>query len=53
VRFATYKQGNPAVDFYALKILKKNAIIRLKQVDHITSEKDILVRGMDIFVIIF
>jgi len=42
VRFATYNKGNPAVDFFALKILKKSAIIRLKQVDHISSEKEIL-----------
>ena len=42
VRFATYKPGNPSKDFYALKILKKSAIIRLKQVDHISSEKEIL-----------
>jgi len=42
VRFATYQSGNPSKDFYALKILKKSAIIRLKQVDHITSEKEIL-----------
>merc|ERR1719262_308196 len=39
VRFVTYK---PTGNFYALKILKKSAIIRLKQVDHITSEKNIL-----------
>ena len=42
VRFCTLSKGNPAVDFYALKILKKSAIIRLKQVDHISSEKEIL-----------
>merc|ERR1711985_165675 len=40
VRFVTYKANG---NFYALKILKKSAIIRLKQVDHITSEKNILV----------
>ena len=32
VRFVTYNKGNAAKDFYALKILKKSAIIRLKQV---------------------
>ena len=42
-RFCTYKEGNPSKDFYALKILKKQAIIRLKQVDHISSEKEILI----------
>merc|ERR1719262_977739 len=39
VKFVTYKQSG---NFYALKILKKAAIIRLKQVDHIVSEKNIL-----------
>eukprot|EP01066_Platyproteum_vivax_P014325 Platyproteum_vivax@DN6421_c0_g1_i1.p1 len=39
VKFAKYK---PTGEHYALKILKKSAIIRLKQVDHITSEKKIL-----------
>lgn len=42
VRYVDYKAGNPEVDIYALKILKKMAIIRLKQVDHINSEKEIL-----------
>merc|ERR1711985_17388 len=40
VRFVTYKANG---NYYALKTLKKSAIIRLKQVDHITSEKNILV----------
>jgi len=39
VKFATYK---PNEKYYALKILKKSAIIRMKQVDHIASEKAIL-----------
>ena len=43
VRFATLAKGSQDKDFYALKILKKSAIIRLKQVDHINSEKEILV----------
>lgn len=39
VRFVNYKQtGN----IYALKTLKKAAIIKMKQVDHIASEKSIL-----------
>jgi len=42
VRFATYTKGSKDVDYYALKILKKSPIIRLKQVDHISSEKEIL-----------
>lgn len=42
VRFVTWTKGNQDVDFYAMKMLKKSAIIRLKQVDHINSEKDIL-----------
>mmetsp|Transcript_17663 Transcript_17663/g.45414 ORF Transcript_17663/g.45414 Transcript_17663/m.45414 type:complete len:323 (+) Transcript_17663:75-1043(+) len=39
VRFVVHKQNK---QHYALKILKKSAIIRLKQVDHIASEKNIL-----------
>jgi len=39
VRFVTYK---PTGKHYALKTLKKAAIIKMKQVDHIMSEKDIL-----------
>mmetsp|Transcript_37014 Transcript_37014/g.80822 ORF Transcript_37014/g.80822 Transcript_37014/m.80822 type:complete len:326 (+) Transcript_37014:56-1033(+) len=39
VRFVTYKQSGK---FYALKTLKKAAIIKMKQVDHIISEKSIL-----------
>lgn len=40
VRFVTYK---PSGKIYALKTLKKAAIIKMKQVDHIVSEKAILV----------
>jgi len=39
VRFVTYK---PTTKYYALKTLKKAAIIKMKQVDHIMSEKAIL-----------
>jgi len=39
VRFVTYKVTEK---FYALKTLKKAAIIKMKQVDHIMSEKAIL-----------
>ena len=39
VRFVTYKANGR---FYALKTLKKQAVIKLKQVDHILSEKAIL-----------
>jgi serine/threonine protein kinase len=39
VKFVTYKASN---QYYALKILKKAAIIKMKQVDHIASEKSIL-----------
>mmetsp|Transcript_97842 Transcript_97842/g.209879 ORF Transcript_97842/g.209879 Transcript_97842/m.209879 type:complete len:328 (-) Transcript_97842:282-1265(-) len=39
VRFVTYKATGK---FYALKTLKKAAIIKMKQVDHIISEKSIL-----------
>lgn len=39
VRFVTQKEtGN----FYALKILKKSAIIKMKQVEHVIQEKNIL-----------
>jgi serine/threonine protein kinase len=40
VRFVTYKATS---NHYALKTLKKAAIIKMKQVDHIISEKTILV----------
>jgi len=39
VRFVTYKATS---NFYALKTLKKASIIKMKQVDHIVSEKSIL-----------
>jgi len=39
VRFCTHKATG---QHYAMKILKKSAIIRLKQVDHMNSEKAIL-----------
>jgi serine/threonine protein kinase len=39
VKFVTYKATGK---FYALKTLKKAAIIKMKQVDHIVSEKAIL-----------
>ncbi|EEQ97156.1 camp-dependent protein kinase catalytic subunit, putative, partial [Perkinsus marinus ATCC 50983] len=41
VRFVTNKATH---NHYALKILKKASIIKLKQVDHIISEKNILKR---------
>lgn len=40
VKFVTHKQTD---NFYALKCLKKAAIIKMKQVDHIVSEKSILI----------
>jgi len=40
VRFVTHKDSG---EFFALKTLKKAAIIKMKQVDHITSEKSILI----------
>lgn len=39
VKFVTYRTTG---QFYALKMLKKAAIIKMKQVDHIASEKSIL-----------
>ena len=41
VRIVTY-EGNGKKDYYALKMLKKSEIIRLKQVEHIKAEKSIL-----------
>jgi len=48
VRFVTYKQSGK---FYALKTLKKAAIIKMKQVDHIMSEKSILVKLKHPFIV--
>eukprot|EP00421_Protoceratium_reticulatum_P017376 CAMPEP_0168380830 /NCGR_PEP_ID=MMETSP0228-20121227/12563_1 /TAXON_ID=133427 /ORGANISM="Protoceratium reticulatum, Strain CCCM 535 (=CCMP 1889)" /LENGTH=327 /DNA_ID=CAMNT_0008393909 /DNA_START=48 /DNA_END=1031 /DNA_ORIENTATION=+ len=48
VRFVTYK---PTGQFYALKTLKKAAIIKMKQVDHIVSEKSILVQLKHPFIV--
>eukprot|EP00413_Alexandrium_margalefii_P047884 CAMPEP_0204584322 /NCGR_PEP_ID=MMETSP0661-20131031/46272_1 /ASSEMBLY_ACC=CAM_ASM_000606 /TAXON_ID=109239 /ORGANISM="Alexandrium margalefi, Strain AMGDE01CS-322" /LENGTH=324 /DNA_ID=CAMNT_0051593759 /DNA_START=33 /DNA_END=1007 /DNA_ORIENTATION=+ len=48
VRFVTYvATGKP----YALKTLKKAAIIKMKQVDHIVSEKAILSRMVHPFIV--
>lgn len=48
VRFVTYKQTGK---FYALKTLKKAAIIKMKQVDHIVSEKAILAQMKHPFIV--
>jgi serine/threonine protein kinase len=43
VRFVTYTgEGPQKGKYYALKTLKKAAIIKMKQVDHIMSEREIL-----------
>ena len=40
---ATLKNGSSALPFhYALKIMKKLEVVRLKQVEHIRNEKEIL-----------
>jgi len=48
VRFVTYK---PNGQHYALKMLKKAAIIKMKQVDHIVSEKNILTQMNHPFIV--
>jgi len=40
VRFVTYKENG---DIYALKMLKKSEVVRLQQVDHMISERSILI----------
>jgi serine/threonine protein kinase len=39
VKFATHKATN---SYWAIKMLKKAEVVRLQQVDHMISEKDIL-----------
>lgn len=48
VRFVTHK---PSGNHYALKTLKKAAIIKMKQVDHIISEKAILSKLQHPFIV--
>jgi len=48
VKFVTYK---PSGCHYALKMLKKASIIKMKQVDHIMSEKAILVQMNHPFIV--
>lgn len=50
VRLVTYSM-NKKIHYFALKMLKKSEIIRLKQVDHIKSEKAILNRIAHPFVV--
>lgn len=50
VRLVKFK-GNPRSIPLALKMLKKSVVLKLKQVDHITSEKAILERVQHPFVI--
>ena len=42
VRLVKHKSDNPEVEPLALKCLKKSEIIRLKQIEHVKSEKKIL-----------
>jgi serine/threonine protein kinase len=48
VRFVTHKATN---NIYALKTLKKASIIKMKQVDHIVSEKSILMQLKHPFIV--
>jgi serine/threonine protein kinase len=48
VRFVFYKQTG---QHYALKMLKKQAIVKMKQVDHVMSEKSILARLCHPFIV--
>ncbi len=50
VRLVTYSM-NKKIQYFALKMLKKSEIIRLKQVEHIKSEKAILNRIAHPFVV--
>jgi protein kinase X len=50
VRLVTYTYNNKP-SYFALKMLKKSAIIRLKQVDHIKAEKNILSRICHPFIV--
>ena len=51
VRLVTYKKENGELVYLALKILKKSEIIRLKQVEHIKQEKNILSRICHPFIV--
>eukprot|EP00931_Biecheleriopsis_adriatica_P011447 TRINITY_DN112538_c0_g1_i1.p1 TRINITY_DN112538_c0_g1~~TRINITY_DN112538_c0_g1_i1.p1 ORF type:complete len:334 (-),score=97.02 TRINITY_DN112538_c0_g1_i1:44-1045(-) len=48
VKFVTHKESGR---YYALKTLKKHAIIKMKQVDHIMSEKQILEKMSHPFIV--
>lgn len=36
------KQREPSTSYYAIKVLKKAEIVRLKQIEHINSERQVL-----------
>lgn len=42
VRLVRHRDDGPKVDPLALKCLKKSAIIKLKQIEHVKSEKKVL-----------
>ena len=44
VRLVKHRDAPPEANPLALKCLKKNEIIRLKQIEHVKSEKSILYR---------
>ena len=43
---------HPANCFFALKIMKKSEVVRLKQVEHIRNEKDILCEVTHPFIVV-
>ena len=51
VRLVEYHETPEKTSHYALKILKKGEIIRLKQVDHILSEVNLLSRIQHPFIV--
>ena len=48
--YLTRHKGEPN-KFYAMKVLKKVEVVRLKQVEHINSEKDILSQVKNPFIV--
>ena len=43
-----YLTNNPSTgNYYALKVLKKSVIVRLKQVQHVLNEKETLLKAAD------
>jgi len=51
VRLVSVDLGRNRIQHFALKILKKSEILRLKQVEHLRSEKDILLKVAHPFIV--